>query len=79
MSTPMDIYSTTLRVPFEIAAYCRMHKFSQQAADLTRAIKEHQQAKEAYDAACDHMEETSARLDQKIAAVRAKMEQENDA
>ena len=34
MSKQMDVYST-LRVPFEVAAYCRMHKFSQQAADLT--------------------------------------------
>jgi hypothetical protein len=36
---PMDIYSSDISIPFQVAAYCRGHKFSVEAVNLARAIK----------------------------------------
>jgi hypothetical protein len=39
MLKPMDVYSSSMDIPFEVAAYCRGHKFSVEAVRLSRAIK----------------------------------------
>lgn len=44
---PMDIYSTDMTIPFDIAAYCRGHKFCQEAVDLSKAIRRRAEMREA--------------------------------
>lgn len=53
MSTlkPMDTYSYFMDTPFDVAAYCRSHKFSVEAVDLARAIASRRKAQLRIDAA----------------------------
>lgn len=53
MSTlkPMDTYSSFMDIPFDVAAYCRSHKFSVEAVDLARAIASRHKAQLRIDAA----------------------------
>lgn len=76
MAEKMDVYSSN-RVPFDIAAYCRGHKYSPQAVKLARAVK-------ARDAAFTEFMNLEAKIDDcdkaihdAIAEVRAKMEKED--
>jgi hypothetical protein len=43
---PMDVYGD-MTIPFDIAAYCRGHKYSQEAVDLARAIRRRAEMREA--------------------------------
>lgn len=64
---PMDIYSSS-RVPFDVAAYLRGHKFSIVASDLTRALKTEDAAKEAMDRATATYEDA---VEKRLKAVEA--------
>lgn len=35
---PMDVYSTRMDIPFDVAAFCRGRKLSPQAVELSRAL-----------------------------------------
>lgn len=41
---PMDIYSSDMSIPFNVAAYCRGHKYSVEAVNLARAIQRRRDA-----------------------------------
>lgn len=47
---PMDVYAD-MRVPFEVAAYCRGHKFCGEAVALSKALREREAAQAAIKAA----------------------------
>lgn len=70
---PMDIYAD-MEVPFDIAAYCRGHKFCVQAAALTKALHERDNAKAEIDMAEKRLDAARVVLKDRIAAVRVRME-----
>lgn len=35
---PMDVYSSRMDIPFDVAAFCRGRKLSPQAVELSRAL-----------------------------------------
>lgn len=71
--TPMDRYSA-MDIPFDIAAYCRGHKFSVQAVELTRAIGRRDGAKMQLENAERALEEAEADVKKALASVRQRME-----
>lgn len=42
---PMDVYSSDMAIPFEVAAYCRGRKLCPQAVNLRKALAERLVAK----------------------------------
>lgn len=75
---PMDVYATRL-VSFDIAAYCRGHKFSPQAVTLARALKTYSEAKEHLALAEEKLESAMNAINAASAAVREKMEADSHA
>ncbi len=75
---PMDVYATHL-VSFDIAAYCRGHKFSPQAVTLARALKTYAEAKDQVALAEQKLEDAQNAISAASLAVREKMEADSHA
>lgn len=73
---PMDIYAD-MSIPFEVAAYCRGHKFAPEAVALTKAIKARKEA-EAHLALAEGLLDR-ARDDVRAASERARVRMNGDA
>lgn len=71
--TPMDIYSD-MSVPFDIAAYCRGHKYCPEAVNLTRAIKARKEAEDAARIADEKMDTSRELQRDAVDAVRKRMD-----
>lgn len=72
---PMDMYAD-MSVPFDVAAYCRGHKFSPEAVRLTKALKARKEA-EAHLALAEGLLDR-ARDDVRDACAQARVRMEND-
>lgn len=75
---PMDVYAT-MRVPFDIATYCRGHRFAPCSVNLTRALRAYDAAVAARKAAEADEEAASAAIDNAVAAARGIMESDQNA
>lgn len=73
---PMDVYSSAMDIPFDVAAYCRGHKFSMEAVELGRAIRGRHQAKIDIEIACQEEKVATDRYEQALKSLREKMERE---
>ncbi len=73
----MDVYSTYMDIPFDIAAYCRGHKYSPEATNLARAIRSRQLADEAIKMAEKQHDDALKLISKSIERVREKMERTN--
>lgn len=76
MAEKMDVYSTN-RVPFDIAAYCRGHKYSPQAVKLARAVRAREAAYQAFLDQEVKVDDCDRAICDAIAEVRQKMEKED--
>lgn len=70
---PMDVYSSRMDIPFDVAAYCRGHKFNPVAVDLARAIRDEESARLALKFAEKRLEETSKRTKEQVDRARNAM------
>ena len=70
---PMDIYSSEMSIPFDVAAYCRGHKFSTEAVNLSRAIKAKRAAWEAVRKAESELEDAESNYSMAVTVVQQKM------
>lgn len=75
-STPMDIFSSDLAIPFEVAAYCRGHKLCVQTVGLSRALKAREVLYKQRDEAETILRAAEQQVEEAIGAVYAKMERE---
>lgn len=73
---PMDIYGD-ITIPFDVAAYCRGHKFCIEAATLTRTIRQRNEARAAVIAAEKVLDRAEREVEIAIEAARQRMN--NDA
>jgi phosphohistidine phosphatase SixA len=71
---PMDIYSSEMTIPFDVAAYCRGHKLSVEAVNLSRAIKARQQAREVVRQAEEALQVAESVYEQALMVVKQKMQ-----
>lgn len=71
--TPMDVYSSRMDIPFDEAAYCRGHKFSPEAVNLARAIRNAEAARLAVISAEQHLDHAEAAIKEALQNLRAKM------
>lgn len=71
---PMDIYSSDMTIPFDIAAYCRGHKFCQEAVDLSKAIRRRTEMREAVAKAERELQNSENIVTVAIGNVRRRME-----
>lgn len=73
----IDVYSSRMDIPFDVAAYCRGHKFSVEAVNLAKAIERAAHAKKL----AGHAEELLAlrerEVQEAITEMRTKMERTN--
>lgn len=74
---PMDIYSSRMDIPFDLAVFSRGHKLCVEAVNLRRAIKDLQEAGRAVKEAQDLEEATEVKFHQTLDALRTKMERED--
>lgn len=72
---PMDIYSTH-EIDFNMAAYCRGHKFSIEAVRLAKAIRNEQETRRQLAHAEMLLDSALESLKAAKAAVHAKMERD---
>lgn len=70
---PFDVYSSLMQVPFDIAAYCRMHRFSLEAVALTKAIQSVHIAEAKLAEAQKTIDDSRWKLESAIMDVRYKM------
>mgnify|MGYP000143149130 CR=1 FL=1 len=72
----MDIYSSSLDIPFNVAAYCRGHRLSIEAVNLSRAIQQRESAKALVAQAERLLEEKESALRAALQDVNAKMQRD---
>lgn len=77
LSKPMDIYSSRMDIPFDMAAYCRGHKFSIEAVELSRALKVVSTAEIQLAEAQKFVDAAMLRLAQAKSAVESKMSRDS--
>lgn len=70
---PMDIYSSRMDIPFDVATFCRGHKFSVDAVNLARAIRDAAAAKEEVLAAEKRLASSESIIESCIINVKQKM------
>lgn len=75
---PMDVYSD-MSVPFDVAAYCRGHRFCPEAASLTHAIKARNSAEDLVTQAERVLDDKRTELRAAIDAARKRMERDTHA
>ena len=75
--SPMDIYATH-KVPFDLATYCRGHKFSLAAVELSKALKEMERVGKLVSELEAMNEHAQDRLDNALKEVRKKMNEQDD-
>lgn len=73
---PLDVYSVDRTVPFDIAAYCRGHKFSIEAVNLRRAIEAKQTALNNVESAERALARADDMMQACIDSVREKMKKD---
>lgn len=76
MAEKMDVYSDC-RVPFDVAAYCRGHKFSPQAVTLARAVRTRDELYKQFLDLEAQIDNQDGVVTAAIAKVREKMEASN--
>lgn len=74
---PMDIYSSRMDIPFDVAAYSRQHKLCVEAVKLYRVLQARQEAEQKVKAAEATLEAAESEVSMAIQAVRTKMERED--
>lgn len=74
---PMDVYSEMREVPFDVAAYCRGHRYSVEAVELAKAIRAAQRAEAVVREAEKSLDQASSNLQDALSRVRLKMERTN--
>lgn len=72
----MDVYSSRMSLPFDLAAYCRLHKHSVEAVNYARAIRAATIAADGLLASQRLSDEAEKRLEDAMQAVRDKMERD---
>lgn len=70
---PMDVYGD-LSIPFDVATYCRGHKFTPEAVALTKAIKARDNARLAVIAAEKELDQAEAEVVHAVTRARERME-----
>lgn len=74
---PMDIFSSRMDIPFDVAAYSRQHKLCVEVVKLYRALQTRQEAEQKVKAAEATLGAAESEVSVTIQAVRAKMERED--
>lgn len=70
---PMDVYAC-MTVPFDVAAYCRGHRFAPEAVKLARAIKARDDAERAAAAADAAVDKAREGVREAVEAARKRMD-----
>lgn len=70
----MDVYSSRMDIPFDVAAYCRGHKFSPEAVHLAQAINRAAHAKTLLGHAEELLDLREREVKEALDGMRAKME-----
>ena len=73
--TPMDVY-TAYEIDFNMAAYCRGHKYSPEAVELARALRAKKAAEMSVRMAEQEVERCKARLNDAVSKMKMKMERD---
>jgi hypothetical protein len=73
---PMDVYSSRMDIPFNVAAYCRGHKLSVEAVNYAKAIQAAHAAKLAEEDAQRRLGQAEMAMLQALQAVLDKMERD---
>lgn len=76
LTNPMDVFSTYMDIPFDVAAYCRGHKFAVEAVALSRAIRARKEAERAVELAEIASDRVRREYDEALVAMRQKMEKD---
>lgn len=70
---PMDVFGR-LTVPFDVAAYCRGHKFKQVCVDLAAALRDEDSAKLSLSLAEKRVEKAQQKVKDAIEKAREAMQ-----
>lgn len=70
---PMDVYAD-ITIPFDVAAYCRGHRFCIEAVALTKAIKDKDSARSAVEVAERWLAAAEKKVDDAVTAARTRMD-----
>lgn len=73
---PMDVYSSRMDIPFDVAAYCRGHKLSVEAVNYARAIAKAHAAELRIACAQKEADHAESEMRNALQAVRAKMKRD---
>lgn len=73
---PMDVYSSSPDIPFNVAAYCRGHKFAIEAIQLRHAIERRAQARLAVQVAEKMLDTRGDELRAAMVAIQQKMDRD---
>lgn len=73
MTAKLDVYSN-LQVPFDIAVWCRGHKYSPTAVDIARSLKRQEALKQQLADIEDQIEREEEGLQSLVHTAREKME-----
>ena len=73
---PMDIYSSRMDIPFDVAAFCRGRKLSPEAVELSRALQSVEVAQTQLTAAQIMHDNAMERFRAAVSAVQAKMQKD---
>jgi hypothetical protein len=73
MSNKFDIYSD-MRVPFDVSTWARMHKFSTEAVNLTRALRKHQALEAQMESIQKQIDANTDEIHTAVSSVKTKME-----
>lgn len=73
-SKPFDVYSSLMEIPFDAAAYCRLHKFAPASVELSRAIAAVHAARTQAQVAQDAVDAAGLRLKRALQGVDVMMQ-----
>lgn len=76
MLKPMDIYSSRMDIPFDVAAFCRGRKLSPEAVELSRALNAVHAAEIQVAEAQKLHDAAMARYNAAVVAVQDKMQKD---
>ena len=74
--TPMDVYSSRMEIPFDVAAWCRGRKLCPESVALRRAIEDLQAKEQRINDAQAQADEAHAKYEEALTKVRQRMERE---
>lgn len=73
---PMDIYSSRMDIPFDVAAFCRGRKLSPEAVELSRALSAVHAAEAQVSVAQEAHDAAMQRYNAAVVAVQVKMQKD---